>query len=108
MIIKYADGRTMEGFLLSRHENSMRVALEDGQDVMEFIDVQGNWVSENLEPVEITFEWQRRAQSAEALSDAEFICPKDLAAHLVRQLVTDSEEEEAPRPRHLTAGQNIM
>jgi hypothetical protein len=108
MIIKYWDGRTMEGFLLSRHENSMRVALEGSQDVLEFTEVRGNWVTENLEPVEIAFEWQRQPNAAKVLTDAECICAKDLAARLVRLLHTDSNEDAKPRPRCLTAGQIIM
>ena len=109
MIIKYPDGRMVEGFLLSRDENVMRVALEDRQDAAEFIDVQGSWVSENLEPVKIVFEWQLRPHAAEVMTDADFICSKDLAAHLVRLLVTDSEEEEdKPRLQYLSAGSTIM
>jgi len=107
MIIEYQDGKTTEGFLLSRQENSMRVALEGSQDVLEFVEIDGHWVGENLEPVEITFEWQRQPNAQALLTDAEFICPKDLAAHLVRLLETDSKEE-APAPRYMTAGQSIM
>jgi hypothetical protein len=108
MIIKYPAGRTVEGFLLTRHENSMRVALQGGQDVAEFIEVEGNWISENLEPVEITFEWQRQPHTAEVPTEADFICPKDLAERLVSLLETDSDEDHMPPLRHLTAGTTIM
>jgi hypothetical protein len=108
MTIKYPDGTTVEGFLLSRHENTMRVALEDGQDVVEFIDAQGTWLGENLETVEITFEWQRRTQEAEELVESDFICTEALAAHLIELLETDSDREERRRPKHMTASQHVM
>ena len=107
MTIKYANGKTKEGFLLARHENAMRVALEGGHDVAEFVEVQGTWLTEELQPVEITFEWQRHATDAEVLTEAQCICPKDLAAHLMRLLTVDSEAEELPKPRYFTAGQSI-
>lgn len=108
MIIKYPAGRMVEGFLLVRHENSMRVALQGDQDAVEFIEVEGHWVSENLEPVEIIFEWQRRPHAAAVPTEADFICPEDLAAHLVRLLETKSDDEQTPRPQCLTAGITIM
>lgn len=108
MTIKYEDGKTVEGFLLSRNGNSMRVALEGTQDVVEYIDVQGTWISENLETVAITFEWQKRIAAMESQSEDDFVCPPELASYLIRVLETDSEEERTSRPRHMTAGQNIM
>lgn len=108
MIIQYPDGKSVEGFLLSRNENSMRVALENGDDVVEYIEVQGKWVSEDLEPVEITFEWQRRGKRIETMDESDFICSKQLATHLVRLLDRDSEKDEPARPRYMTAGQKII
>jgi len=108
MIIKYPDGKTAEAFLLSREGNSMRVVLENGQDVAEFIDVRGTWLSENLEPVEITFEWDRRPQTEQALDESQFICAPDLAERLIRMLAIDSSEDESPVRRHLTAGQAFV
>ena len=110
MIIKYPDGRLTEGFLLSRQENFMRVALESGDDVTEFVEVQGNWVSEDLEAVDIQFEWQRLPKKEAVPTEADCICSKELASHLIALLETDSEEEKEveARPRHLTAGQSIM
>ena len=108
MVIKYPNGKTREGFLLSRQEDSMRVAVENGEDVTEYVQIQGNWISENLEPVEIAFEWQRQPKAEEPPSEADCICPKELAARLIGLLETDSDEEEAPHPRYLTAGQSLM
>jgi len=104
MIIRYADGRTVEAALLAREGNTMRVALQDGQDVVEFIDAQGTWLGENLETVEIVFEWQRRLQPAEDPNDESFICPPELVDHLLRLLAHPGDEEVDRRPKHMTAG----
>lgn len=106
MIIKFANGKTVEGFLLARNENAMRVALEGSPDAAEFVEVEGTWLAEDLQPVEITFEWQRVSLEKDVLTEAQCICPQDLAAHLVRLLTIDSEKESA-RPRYFTAGQSI-
>jgi hypothetical protein len=106
MIVKYPGGETVEGFLLSRHESSMRVALQGSADAVEFVQLQGKWMSEDLERVEIIFEWQRKAEPAPVVSDADFICPKELAEHLIRLLETDSDKPEAQRPKYMTAGRS--
>ena len=102
MTIKYPNGKTVEAALLTRNGNTMRVVLEDGEDVAEFIEAQGNWVSEALESVEITFEWQKRVREAEEFDEANFICSPDLAGHLIQLLELDSEEPA--RPKYMTAG----
>ena len=87
----------------------MRVALEGSQDVVEFFRLQNNWVSEQLENVEIAFEWQRRPAPAPLPEEENFICPQDLAAHLIRLLKSDSEEEERRSPpKYLTAAHCLM
>jgi len=60
MIMRYADGRTMEGFILSRTEKTMRVAVKGGQDSMVLACVDGAWISEDYGPVHVEFEWQRQ------------------------------------------------
>jgi len=82
----------------------MRVALQDGQDVVEFIDAQGTWLSESLETVEIIFEWQKRLQPAEDFSDESFICAPQLAEHLLRLLGNPGDEQLDRSPKHMTAG----
>ena len=108
MIIKYPGGETVEGFLLSRNESSMRVALQGSADAEEFVHLQGKWMSEDLEPVEIVFEWQRKPQPALVANETDFICPKELAEHLIALLQTDSGEEEAQRPKYMAAGRSFM
>ncbi len=109
MIVKYPNGRTVEGLLLSRQERSMRVALEDSADVAEFYQVQDTWVSEHLETVEIKFEWQRRPAPAPLPAEEDCVCSPELAEHLIGLLFSDSEEaDKAPAAKYLTAGQAIM
>jgi hypothetical protein len=108
MIIKYSGGETVEGFLLSQQESSMRVALQGSADAAEFLRLNGRWMSEDLEPVEIVFEWQRRPQPVPVWSDADFICPKELADHLMRLLPTDSDKEEPQQPKCIAAGRSFI
>ena len=107
MIVKYQDGRMVEGLLLSQQETSMRVALEGNQDAAEFFKLQNNWVSEHLEPVEVIFEWQRTPEPAPLPEDHEFICSPEMAAHLIRLLETDSSKDE-PAIKYMTAGDSLM
>ncbi len=106
MTIKFPAGETRQGFLLSRNDSSMRVALEGGHDVTEFMEVDGEWMSENLEPVEITFEWQRAVPAVLPLNEDDFICSQPLANHLIELLFRDSSEDVAPK--HMVAGREVM
>ena len=63
MILIYRDGRSAEGILLSRTELTLRVALKDHDDVAEFNQFNGIWFSEELEPVQIEFEWQTHSKT---------------------------------------------
>lgn len=106
MTIQYENGNEVEGILLSRSDdaggNRMRVALKDSDDVMEFSEVQGSWFTEDGEPVAITFEWQRRPRRV-IPTEADCICPQELASRLVRMLTLDSEDSEPTRARAKTA-----
>src|SRR6202171_5450625 len=92
MTIKYANGTKMEAVIVTRGENTIRVAVEGGDDVVEFTDVNGTWVSEDCEPVQIEFAWQRRERQME-YSAADFVCPQQLAARLIHMLLADEEPE---------------
>jgi hypothetical protein len=93
MTIRYADGKTIDGVTLARTANMMRVAVKDCEDVVEFINVHGTWVSEDCEPVIIEYGPRRNAPTT-TLSEADFICPRALAARLIDLLLTDSAEDE--------------
>lgn len=92
MTIRYANGQTQEAALLSRTETTLRVALAGADDVTEFALIHGNWISADCEPVEIEFAWQRR-QRKPVVTEADCCCTKDLAAHLIHLLYTDSSDE---------------
>ena len=90
MTIKYSDGRAVQAVLLSRTEMTIRVAMEGFDDVMEFSNIKGTWVSADCEPVGIEFAWQRHDHKP-TISEADCCCSRELAARLMRSLFTDSE-----------------
>jgi len=92
MIIKYQSGKEIEAAILTRDEHTLRVAVNGGDDAVEFTEINGVWVSEDCEPVQIEFAWQRRGRLPEP-SEADFICSQELAARLLRLLFTDSSED---------------
>jgi hypothetical protein len=92
MTIRYADGRTLEAVLLSRTDNTLRVAAKNTDDVQVFCDINGTWVSEDCEPVRIDFEWQRHSRE-EAVAEADCICPQELASRLLYLLFSGSDED---------------
>src|ERR1035441_8898688 len=85
MTIRYADGRLHEAVLLSRTDNTLRVAAKNTDDVQMFTDIGGTWVSEDCEPVRIDFEWQRH--SGEGTGAAE------LASRLLYLLFSGCDED---------------
>ena len=62
MLIRYADGRLMEGILLILAGGFMRVAAKNEDDVVEYRLINGCWVSEDCETV--TFEFPLAAFQA--------------------------------------------
>jgi len=92
MTITYANGQTIEGILLSHNEKTMRVVLKGSDDVTEFASVKGTWISENLEPVRVCYEWQRQTPKA-LISVTDCVCSKELAARLVHLLWSGDEAE---------------
>ncbi len=102
MTIQYLDGKALEAVLLSRTETTIRAAIENGDDVMEFSNINGVWVSEDCEPVRIVFAWQRR-KFTKTISEAECVCSGDLAGRLIHLLfsgeaLTAARRDLAPSP----------
>lgn len=95
MTVRYADGRTTKGFILSRNDMLIRVAVEGGENTMVLACVNGTWISDVGAPVEIEFEWQRHPRK-ETTSESAWTCPEELAARLIQVLL--SYEEELPFP----------
>lgn len=58
MIIRYANGITLEGVLLSQSEGMLRVAVRGVDDAMVFHRVRGAWIAESCEQVQIELKWQ--------------------------------------------------
>ena len=71
--------------MLSHDEHEIRAIAAGCADVLAFRCVRGTWISEELEPVTIAFEWQRRDAPA-ATSEDDCVCPTELAARLIQTL----------------------
>ncbi len=104
MFLTYANGTKKEAFLLSRSEGKIRVAVPGSDDPLELTDVHGTWVSEDCEPVRVEFAWEGKTRE-EVVTEADCICSKDLAAHLLHLLW--SAEEETPKAKTLAAGSDV-
>src|ERR1041385_7023038 len=92
MTIRYVNGKMMEAVLLSQTEKAMRVALQGSEDVVVLNDVNGSWVTDDCEPVELSFAWQQPA--AAPLNEEDFICSPELAARLIDMLGNCEETEK--------------
>jgi hypothetical protein len=110
--IGYRDGRAIEGFVLARYGNTMSVAVRDADDAVLFTCVHGAWISEDCEPVEIRFGWHRHAP-ADAVSEEDCICSKELAARLIHALEGGDESEcdedaDYEQPRYAPLFQRVV
>ena len=84
--------------------NPVDVPSDGSQFVLADIEVQTpqpaqaggkrTWISEELEPVTIEFEWQRR-QASHPCPEDDCVCPKELAASLISTLLGGGERDEA-------------
>lgn len=91
MRIWYQNGAILEGVMLHRTEESMRVAVKGRDDVMDVHNVHGTWVSDECEPV--IMEIGASYKTGMEYSDEEFICPRSLADQLISLLVEDSADD---------------
>ena len=85
MIIRYADGTTLEAVILSRTDSRIRVAVKGSEDALEFTERGDTWVSEDCEPVQIVFAWQGKTRQ-EIVREADCLCSHELAARLIHRL----------------------
>lgn len=92
MVLIYTDGSRTEGILLARTENTIRVAIPGSDDPLELTDVHGTWVTEDCEPVQVEFAWQKKTRE-QILSEADCICSHDLAARLLHLLWSGDDED---------------
>lgn len=94
--ITYLNGTIQKAIVLSHDEHEIRALASGCDDVVTFQRIRGAWISEELEPVTIEFAWQRRLAAAPSENDC--ICPKELAARLIRTLFAGCEPERATTP----------
>jgi hypothetical protein len=91
--ITYLDGTVLEAIVLSHEDDEIRAMAAGCDDVLAFTRIHGTWISEEIEPVAIEFAWQRLGRSP-AASEDDCVCPKKLAAHLIRTLFAGGEPKE--------------
>jgi hypothetical protein len=102
MTIRYSDGRVGEALLLSRGEDTIRLQVKGADDVVEFSNIRGTWVSADCEPVSIEFAWQRDDREP-LVSETDCVCSAELADRLLQLLFTDSGEDAPPDSRSIAA-----
>ncbi|HEY2013630.1 MAG TPA: hypothetical protein VGH38_09030 [Bryobacteraceae bacterium] len=92
MIITLLGGQKVAAVIYTSTGTTMRVAIEGAEDLVDFSYISGQWVSENCQPVEVEFAWQNVAQS-EIVTEAECICPAEVASALVDLLWKGGADE---------------
>ena len=92
--ITHLNGTVRKATVLSHAYDKIRAVAPGCDDILAFTRIHGAWVSEEIEPVAIEFDWQRRAPGP-AASEHDCICPKELAAHLVQTLLAGCEPQPA-------------
>jgi hypothetical protein len=85
------NGYTQEAMLLSRSENSMRVAIQGSDDILRFNQVNGTWISDDCEPVEVDFAWAR-TEHLPVVTMNDCICSRELAARLLHLLFSGEKD----------------
>jgi hypothetical protein len=95
MRIRYANGTTREGLLLSKGDGMLRVAVKGVNDALVLHSVSGAWMAESREPVQIELEWQRIPSRA-VPDRTDCIFEQDMAERLIRVV----QAHETPPKRH--------
>jgi len=111
MTITYANGQTIKAAMVVRIDNRLRAALEGSDDLTEFTQINGTWVSEDCEAVRIDFGWPARA--TREYQEEDFICSEALAARLIHRLLNEDEDDDlntTPPAKSLdsTAGRMVV
>lgn len=112
MTIRYSNGQTFEAILLSQTENSMRIALQGYEDVIELKLINGTWITDECEPVQIEFAWSRQSL-LDQVSEDECVCSPELASRLLHLLFSGENEPKAKNPAagraaHLPVYQHVV
>ena len=80
----------------------MRIALKGSEDVLEVKNINGTWITEECEPVQVDFAWSGTSLLDE-ISEDDCICSPELAAKLLHLLFSGEEEPQAKNPVHRAA-----
>lgn len=94
MTIRYSNGFQVEGVLLTRTEDSMRVAVQGSDDILQLSLILGQWITEDCELVQVNFAWAKQDDRTVVTLD-DCICSKDLAAKLLHLLFSGDQDAEA-------------
>ena len=89
MTISYPNGTVLQAIVLSHDEHGIRANATGCDDVLAFTRIHDTWISEEIDPVTMTFEWQR-SRRVPAPSEDDCVCPKDLAARLIQSLFSQT------------------
>jgi hypothetical protein len=92
MTLRFQSGLVKNALLLARGEDVIRVALEHQEDAIEISRLNGVWVTQECEPVELGYTEQRREASTP--DDSDYICPPEVAAELLHLLFSGDDEQE--------------
>jgi hypothetical protein len=90
--ISYPNGTVLQAVVLSHDEHEIRAYASGCDDILAFTRIRDTWISEEIDPVTMTFEWQR-TRRAPVPSEDHCVCPKDLAARLVQSLFAGQDHE---------------
>ena len=93
MTITYPNGITIDALPLSTEGDALRVAVAGEDDVRVFHQVDGLWRSEDGQPVQLMYAWQKDPLVPVPEED-HFICSKELGQQLISSLMSGSELEE--------------
>jgi len=94
MTITYSNGTVLKAIVLTHEEHEIRAIAAGSDDVLAFTWIHGTWITEEIEPVTIEFEWQRRG-APQVCSGVDCVCPKELAANLIQTLFAGCEGDKA-------------
>ena len=93
MTITYQNGIALKAIVLSQTETEIRAMPEASTDALVLTRANHTWVTEDLEPVAIRFDWEQvGAPPVPAIEDC--ICSPELAATLIYMLFAGSEADE--------------
>lgn len=98
MTIKYPDGRTVQGVILSRGHDIVRATLNGYDGVVEFTRLNNSWTAEDFEPVQIEFA-SRRIPGAKWCQRPIAYVRTDLDPGQFHLLLNSSDQAELRMPR---------